>query len=149
MKRRQPPKKRQKIRRELMLSMRARAIGLEHTRDFKKFNILFDENMTYGARRNLLGLKTYALTLNVVVVIICLGIILLGPPLSLDGTTRHRLIIVLIVTAIHAGCVLAFVNEQGVFQAARQYSRQLLLSCETLANLKKPTTVTRARSKKK
>jgi len=29
----------------------------ENTRDTKKFNVLFNENVTYGFRRNLLGLR--------------------------------------------------------------------------------------------
>ena len=42
----------------------------DRTRDTKKFNVLFNENMTYGARRNLLGVKPHALMLNIAVVII-------------------------------------------------------------------------------
>src|SRR5665213_746722 len=40
----------------------------ENTRDTKKFSILFNENITYGYRRNLLGLKWIALGLNLAVV---------------------------------------------------------------------------------
>lgn len=94
--------------------------------------------MTYGARRNLLGLKAYALCLNIVVVIICVSFILLGPPIQADVQIKDRLIIVLVVAAIHAACVLAFVNERGVFDAARAYGRQLLLSTVPLSDSKKP-----------
>jgi hypothetical protein len=39
----------------------------ENTRDTKKFKILFDENVTYGFRRNLLGLKYAALIIDLVI----------------------------------------------------------------------------------
>ncbi len=41
----------------------------ENTRNTKKFNILFNENVTYGFRRNLLGMKWSALALNLLIVI--------------------------------------------------------------------------------
>jgi len=44
----------------------------EHTRDIKKYGILFEENVTYGFRRNLLGLKWPALVLNITIVVFCL-----------------------------------------------------------------------------
>ena len=121
----------------------------EHTRDTKKFNILFDENMTYGARRNLLGLKTYALGLNVAVVVISVAVIFLGSPVDVGEGINNRLVVVLIVAAIHAACVFTFVNEQGLFQAARQYGRQLLLSCEALQDPKAAKGTAAGRSKKR
>jgi hypothetical protein len=47
----------------------------ENTRDTKKFPILFNELVTYGFRRNLLGVKWPALALNLVVVLICAGLL--------------------------------------------------------------------------
>jgi hypothetical protein len=46
----------------------------ENTRNTKKFPVLFSENITYGYRRNLLGLKWPALGLNAVMVLLCLFI---------------------------------------------------------------------------
>ncbi len=103
----------------------------EHTRDTKKFHILFDENMTYGARRNLLGLKWYALTLNASVVLICVLLLAVHVPVPIEGSVPVRVAIVLILAALHAFYLLMFVNREGVFAAARQYARQLLLSVET------------------
>jgi hypothetical protein len=45
----------------------------ENTRDPKRFSILFNENITYSYRRNLLGLKWIALGLNLAVAVICGG----------------------------------------------------------------------------
>lgn len=111
----------------------------EHTRDTKKFNILFDNNITYGARRNLLGLKGYALGLNLAVVILCVTVLLLDAPLPVEGDLKSKLIFVLAVAAIHGVCILVFVNHAAVIQAARTYGRQLLASSEVLADEPKPT----------
>jgi hypothetical protein len=47
---------------------------LEHTWDTKKFQILFEEHVTYGFRRNLLGFKWPALGINAAIVVFCLGV---------------------------------------------------------------------------
>ncbi|MGX9576965.1 hypothetical protein [Mesorhizobium sp. f-mel] len=47
----------------------------ERTLDTTKFEILFEENKTYGFCRNLFGVKLPALTLNMIVVLICLLIL--------------------------------------------------------------------------
>jgi hypothetical protein len=119
----------------------------EHTRDTKKFNVLFDENMTYGARRNQLGLKGYALGLNIAVVILCVATMLLGVPLPVEGSINARMSFVLVVALIHAAAILVFVNEEGAMQAARLYGRQLLFSCEALAAEPKPPTPRPAKAK--
>jgi hypothetical protein len=118
----------------------------EHTRDTKKFHILFDENMTYGARRNLLGLKWYALVLNAIVVAICILLLTVHVPVPVQGSVPVRVAIVLIVAALHAYYVLMFVNCEGVFAAARQYARQLLLSAETATGEPSPASRTRAKA---
>lgn len=104
----------------------------DRTRDTRKFNVLFNENMTYGARRNLLGVKPFALTLNFVVAVISAGLLVLFRPLADIGTTSASLTAVLAVAVIHAACFLRFVNEDAVVQAARTYGRQLVLCCDSL-----------------
>jgi hypothetical protein len=86
--------------------------------------------VTYGFRRNLLGLRIPALVLDAAVVAIC-GVSLWRqyplndewalPPLVAGG-----------VAALHALYFVAFVNYHSVFEAASIYARQLLLSCEAL-----------------
>lgn len=39
---------------------------LDQTRDTKKFQLLFDENVAYGFRRNCLGIKPFAIVISVV-----------------------------------------------------------------------------------
>lgn len=101
----------------------------EHTRDKTKFRILFEENMTYGFRRNLYGLKWPGLALNALIVAIC--IFLLSPVGNGIGeTTRTEVFAVLTIAALHAVYFLFFVTRRSVEEASDQYARQLVLSCE-------------------
>lgn len=103
----------------------------ENTRDTKKFSILFNENVTYGYRRNLLGLKWVALGLNLAVVALCGCLLWRNAPLSIADPFTARVIVVLVIAAIHALYILAIVNERSVIAAARTYARQLIVSTET------------------
>src|SRR6266540_2761724 len=104
----------------------------EHTRDTKKFKILFDENITYGFRRNLFGLKWPALILNAAIVVLCLVLLWYRLPFDMKRALTPELLSVLVIAFLHAAYLTLFVTESGVSEAARQYARQLILSCETL-----------------
>jgi hypothetical protein len=41
------------------------------TRDYKRFNLVFDELVSYGYRRNLLGLRPYGLASNILACLVC------------------------------------------------------------------------------
>ena len=101
----------------------------QNTRDTKRFPILFGENITYGFRRNLLGVKTLALCLNAVVVAVCLFLLW---RLSWDADTPQgsRIAVVLLVAGAHAAYMLLAVSRIAVWDAARAYGRELILSCE-------------------
>jgi len=103
----------------------------ENTRDHKKFNILFNENINFGFHRNLLGLKPFALVLDILVVGICsiwlMRLIWLG--------RRFRaitLFILIAIAALHAAYFGFAVTQQSAIDAARIYARQLILSFEAL-----------------
>jgi hypothetical protein len=106
----------------------------ENTRDRKKFNLVFEENVTYGFRRNLYGLKWLGLALNVFVVVICAIWIWKSWPVGHDDGVAARLPYVIIVAFAHALFFIFAVTKAGVIEAANQYARQLLLACETLAS---------------
>lgn len=117
----------------------------ENTRDTRKFSILFNENITFGYRRNLFGLKWIALGLNLVVVAICAGLLWHNAPVNINDAFTGRVLVVLVVAAIHALYILTVVNCRNVIDAARTYARQLILSTETfLATGKKPKVVKKA-----
>lgn len=114
-----------------------------NTRDTKTFNILFEELMTYGARRNLLGLKKVALGMNFIVAMICASSLYFQwshPSLS---NLQEKLAIVIIAVILHSIYMIFGVTEASVLDASRAYGRQLLVSCDTLmkpktASVKRP-----------
>lgn len=102
----------------------------EHTRDTKKFSILFSELVTYGFRRNLLGMRWPALALNAVVVAVCGGMLVWCWPFKPDDASTVRIIVVLGVAVAHAVYFLLVVSRDNVKAAAKTYARQLIISCE-------------------
>lgn len=101
-----------------------------HTRDAKKFSLLFGENVRYGFRRNQYGLKWVALALNIVVVAICTGV--LWHRFDMNNDLTIRTLLVLFVAAIHAAYFAFVVTRESVKAAARKYGRELILSTEGL-----------------
>jgi hypothetical protein len=101
----------------------------QHTRDSRRFRLLFGENVTYGFRRNLLGVKRIALFLNALVVLCCIAL-LWRIGWTLDTGQGSRIIMVLLVAIAHAAYMLLAVNRDVVWDASRAYGRELILSCE-------------------
>lgn len=113
------------------------------TRDTKRFHILFDENITYGFRRNMYGLKWSAIAVNALIVVVVGSVLIWFVPNNLDIPLVKRLYGVLAIAAIHAVYIPLTATEQSVVQAARQYGRELILSIELLM----PAAVARPRKK--
>jgi hypothetical protein len=100
----------------------------ENTRNRNTYGILFEENVTYGFRRNLFGLRVPALILDGLLAIGCTVAFL---PLSPRGDMSSRIVIGIGIAILHAGYMWFIVTEESVREAANQYARQLLLCCET------------------
>jgi hypothetical protein len=109
----------------------------ENTRNAKKFQVLFNENVIYGYRRNLLGLKWPALGLNAAMVLLCLFILYRKGTIDSEDDVTIRLLIVLAFAVIHAIYMVFAVSRQSVIDASRTYARQLLLSCEAFIGKQK------------
>lgn len=103
----------------------------ENTRDAKKFSILFNENVSYGYRRNLFALKWSALGLNLLIVLLCVATLTIGGPFASLDSLKSRIVVVFVVAAIHALYIGFAVNRGSLAESARSYARQLILSCET------------------
>lgn len=101
----------------------------EHTRDTKKFHLLFGENVTYGFRRNLLGVRWLAIALNLIVVAICV-VLLWRSGWNWAAPLSQRTIVVLLIAVVHAIYVIAVVRRASVNDASRAYGREMILSCE-------------------
>jgi hypothetical protein len=89
----------------------------ENTRDAKRFKILFDENVTYGFHRNLLGLKRPALALDAAILLFCLIMLWLRFPLKVADAPTQKLLFVVAIALLHGVYMLLFVNETGVVEA--------------------------------
>lgn len=115
----------------------------QKTRDTKKFPILFGENITYGFRRNLLGVKVPALLLNIIIVAIC-SLLLWRTSWNIDTPAGSKALMILIVAAAHATYMLLAVNHSAVWDASRAYGRELVLSTEAFLTPIKPAAKTAA-----
>lgn len=103
----------------------------ENSRDAKKFDILLNENISYGFRRNLLGLKLPGFLLNAVIVATCIAVLCHRWPVDLSSGLDAKLFAVVVIAALHAIYLALFVTEAGVVEAARTYARQLLLCTQS------------------
>jgi hypothetical protein len=110
----------------------------ENTRNTKKFAILFAENVTYGYRRNLLGLKWPALITNLGLVLMCAYFLSKKGAVDTDDETTIALLLVIVLAVVHSAFMGFGVTTQSVIEASRTYARQLILSCETLLGKEKP-----------
>lgn len=101
----------------------------QNTRDTKQFHLLFSENVTYGFRRNLLGVRWLAIILNLVVVVICL-LLIWRSHWNWTAPLGQRTIVILLIAAVHAVYVSTVVREGAVNDASLAYGREMILSCE-------------------
>lgn len=108
----------------------------ERTSDSTAFRRLYSENVTYGMRRNLLGIKPIGLGINALCVIISAGITYYKYEQSKDFTP---FLLMLIIAAVHLVYFLHVVTEDAVKEAAWRYARQLILTCEQFMTKKAPT----------
>lgn len=106
--------------------------------------------ISYGFRRNLLGLKLPGFLLNAVIVAICVAIFSRRWPVDLSHAFDAKLLAVVVIAVLHAVYLALFVTEAGVFEAARTYARQLLLCTQSshLGGAPKPPAAQRPRKPK-
>jgi hypothetical protein len=100
----------------------------ENTRDTKRFGVLFNENISYGFRRNLLGLKIPGFLLDTFIIVVCLGLLWRRWPVDLSDGPDAKLLAVIAISIFHVWYFAQFVTQAGVFEAARTYAHQLLAS---------------------
>lgn len=118
----------------------------ENTRSATKFAILFSENVTYGFRRNLLGLKPFALGLNLALIIGSGALLYFDGVWSEFDDQSRRLVIVIVLAMVHSAFMVFGVSVESVTEASHTYSRQLILSIEALAGAPKTKRLAKASS---
>lgn len=103
------------------------------TRDRRKFKILYDELLTYGFRRNLLGLKPVALAMNALVAAALAALFYVRPSYFYDiNHADVKFYVLVTATLCHSFYMIFAVGKTGVKEASATYGRQLILSCELL-----------------
>jgi hypothetical protein len=103
---------------------------LEATRDQKKFSLLFDENCSYGFRRNLWGMKSYGIVFASIGLILTLTLIAIR-------LAKHTPIIpaAIICGTINFGLLLIWIfwiRPEWVRIPAEAYGERLLAASEVL-----------------
>ena len=99
------------------------------TRDRKKYCLVFKENVNYGFRRNLWGLKPYGIGLSTLALIACVS------KLMVEGGARIEGGVVLAATSLSLVFLVFWivgVTENWVRIPADAYAARLLESCEDL-----------------
>jgi len=102
----------------------------EKTRDKKRFPLVYSENVNYGFRRNLWGMKSAGIVIATLGIIGCIITILYHLVSSSHGVTIS-IAALMINIALFVWWVLR-IRFEWVKLAAFAYARQLILSCEIL-----------------
>lgn len=100
------------------------------TYDTDRFRVLFNENITYGFRRNLYGLKKYGILLNLVALGGAIFIHYYGD--ELIKISAEKALIQGAFAVIHATYFIVAVTRASVMDASKIYARQLVMCCEVL-----------------
>lgn len=114
---------------------------LSQTRDHEEFGLLFHENINYGFRRNIWGLKRWAFASGPAAIAMVLG---LKSDAWTEGIVATLSAIdepawICVTTAITHILVFAFlIRRDWVRVAADAYALQLLASCDMLENRSQP-----------
>lgn len=103
----------------------------ENTRDRKRYGLIFKENISYGFRRNLYGLKSVGLSLGLLCIVgngsalyytICVASAAIKP----EGLASLVLNLAVVM------CWIAVVRESWVKDGADGYARALLAACDQI-----------------
>ena len=100
------------------------------TRDKEKFQLLFEENVNYGFRRNLWGMKVLALILNALSVGIALTQV--HPDWLKPAHVRPVVWVALLLDVSFLLVWLFVINPAWVKSAAEAYAKQLLAAIDVL-----------------
>lgn len=100
------------------------------TRDHLKYVLIFDENKSYGFRRNLWGLKLYGIAFSVVSFFIVS--ILFFYELFNTGNAQPLVVIIIALNSLFLIAWLFWFTPKWVKIAGEAYARQLIEACDTM-----------------
>ena len=101
-----------------------------NTRDTKKYHLIFTENVNYGFRRNLRGLKWIALLIHLAALAVLGGSIFLEYGFEYERYPMTFLVSC-IINAVCFSLLICCVTKNFVKQAAYAYAFALLSACDT------------------
>ena len=109
---------------------------LAQTRDPVQFRLLHAENLSYGFRRNMLGLRPYAVVLDVTCVVVLLAWLWFesGFALDSDSWAPDAKLWGCLALTLHLVVILCVVRSGWVRTLADEYGRRLLACCDKLAS---------------
>ena len=105
---------------------------LEHTRDHARFDLLFKENINYGFRRNLFGLKQIALGIDAFALILVIGTVIAYWTGEFAGTIlalSPEWWLSVVITIGHTVLFVKYIRPDWVRITAETYAQQLLVYC--------------------
>jgi hypothetical protein len=106
---------------------------LTQTRDTKKFGLLFRENISYGFRRNLWGLKPIGLAIAVASALASTAVLAYSY-VAIHAAPPAQVVIVTLATWVLALLWAIWLTPSWVRIPADAYGRQLLAACDTLSS---------------
>ena len=108
---------------------------LAQTTDHERFPLLFAENVNYGYRRNLVGMKRIALGVDAVALVLVIGLGVVywtGHVGSTIQSLKPEWWASLAIAVIHVLVFIGHVREDWVRASAERYAGQLLATCDSL-----------------
>ena len=108
---------------------------LARTTDHGRFPLLFAENVNYGYRRNLVGMKWIALGMDASALVLVMGMGVVywnGHVTSTILSLKPEWWASLTIALVHAAVFIGYVRTDWVRAAAERYAGQLLATCDSL-----------------
>lgn len=104
------------------------------TRDATRFSLLFKENMNYGFRRNMLGLRRWGIAACIAAVLLTLFVLITDQP-SFLNVQESVAVTLIFFDVLAATAWWRLVTSEWVKQPAFAYAERLLEAASTLAEV--------------
>jgi len=101
----------------------------EHTRDTKKYPLVFNENTSYGFRRNAFGIKYFGIIISLSVCVFLLEKLTYFSLKQLISEEIQYFLVALLSIALLFWWIFG-VTKKSVYMAAQGYARALLAVCD-------------------
>lgn len=105
---------------------------IAQTRDCQKFYLLHEENMNLAASYNMLGLKLYAILLNLALLVTNITVLYFSFHPNIIFTNEYASIIIsTVINILFLAFWIAFVNDKLVKKSGHKYAKAILSCCDS------------------